>query len=518
MIRFYSFIFILLVLSACDTESSVTPPEPEVPADAPITVEDLLEGDLEVTKNPYDLAPLTAEAVFSTTVPVRVSLTVPGEEPVTQTFGAATEHRIPILGLYPDTDNQVTLRLESDEAAVQTTLTIETPPLPVGFPTVDITAANREAMEPGWTLSGFRFNDDPVRPVPFMFDANGDIRWYIDLSFLEGRTALERLANGNFVFGLDGTIYEYNMLGAEINRWQIPGYLYHHDIVEKSDGNLVIAAAKEGLDTVDDFVIELARDSGEIVRVWDFRQVLDVSRQTYEQEVEDWLHMNAVWYDESDDTLIVSGRNQGVVKVTAENELVWILAPHKGWGRAGPAGNGFDTSEYLLTAVDANGNPYAEPVQQGDESAADFGWTWGQHAPMVLPNGNLFVFDNGRKRNFSEEGPTFSRGVEYEIDEEAMTVKQVWQYGEARGDAFYSPIISDVDYLPQTDNRLIMPGIINSFGEPPAYALVTEVTYPNEEVVFEADIKFANLFDGASRFKDSVYRSERLPLYPPSAE
>ena len=127
--------------------------------------------------------------------------------------------------------------------------------------------------------------------------------------------------------------------------------------------------------------------------------------------------------------------------------------------------------------------------------------------------GTMFVFDNGRERNFSEEGPEYSRGVEYAIDEEAMTVEQVWQYGKERGEAFYSPIISDVDYLPQTGNRLIMPGIIGTFS-PPSYALMTEVTYPDKEVVFEARLEFKNLLEGDSIFGDSIYRAERLPLYP----
>ena len=76
---------------------------------------------------------------------------------------------------------------------------------------------------------------------------------------------------------------------------------------------------------------------------------------------------------------------------------------------------------------------------------------------MILPNGNLFVFDNGRKRNFSGDPLTadssdYSRGVEYAINEVAMTVTQVWQYGKERGSAFYSPIISDVD-VPGADGQ-----------------------------------------------------------------
>ena len=241
-----------------------------------------------------------------------MSLTVAGEEPVTQTFAEATEHRIPILGLYPGTDNQVTLRLESAEGYAETTQTIATRPLPEAFPTITVAKAEREMMEPGWNLSAFRINDVPVRPHPLIFDPKGEVRWFLDLSFADNLTTFpERLNNGNLVFGSGSTIYEYDMLGAEIDRWELGDYAYHHEIVEKPNGNLIIAVAKEGLDTVDDFVIEIDRETGDVVREWDFREVLDVDRQTYEQDQEDWLHMNALWYDAEDDALIMSGAQPG---------------------------------------------------------------------------------------------------------------------------------------------------------------------------------------------------------------
>ncbi len=509
---------LIAALAACssNTDPGPTPsPDPD-PTETELPLADLVTEAISIELNPHGIAPLVAEASFTTRIPTRITLTVPGEESVTQSFGEATEHRLPILGLYPDTNNQVTLRLESTEGYTETTESIQTEALPEALPDVDIVTAKRDQMEPGWNLSALRVSDTPGRHLPFIYDPAGDIRWYAEFPFAELAIGFERLANGNFIFGVEETIYEYDMLGAEINAWQLPDYFYTHDIIEKPDGNFVIVVDKEGLDTIDDFVIEMDRDSGEIVREWDLRQVLDVSRQTYEEEVRDWLHVNAVWYDERDDTLIISGRNQGVFKVTMENELVWILAPHKGWEQAGPDGNGLETSQYLLTAVDANGNPYPEAVQQGDEDPEGFSWVWGQHTPMVLPNGNLFVFDNGRKRNFSGSGTArYSRGVEYAIDKEAMTIEQVWQYGKERGEEFHAQIISDVDYLPETGNRLIMPGIINASGTPPNQAIMTEVTYPGKEVVFEAKIEFANLFAGeVFGYKDISYRSERLPLYP----
>lgn len=94
-----------------------------------------------------------------------------------------------------------------------------------------------------------------------------------------------------------------------------------------------------------------------------------------------------------------------------------------------------------------------------------------------------------------------------------MTVRQIWEYGRERGSEFYSPIVSDVDYLHSTDNRLVMPGIVFD-AAPRAY--VTEVTNPEADVVFEAEISFKNLRStadtGWGQF-DLVYGSERMPIY-----
>lgn len=46
-----------------------------------------------------------------------------------------------------------------------------------------------------------------------------------------------------------------------------------------------------------------------------------------------------------------------------------------------------------------------------------------QHHVQRLPNGNVLMFDNGTQRT-----PQFSRGVEYRLDETAMTATMVWEY------------------------------------------------------------------------------------------
>ncbi len=389
------------------------------------------------------------------------------------------------------------------------TFEIETPPVPDFLPEIDIVEERRRGAD-YMTLAEVSIGNSGVfNSYPIAFDTEGNIRWYIDLSSFNGITfPIRILNNGNICFGRESTLYEYDWLGIERNQWTIEGYSQHHEILELPNGNFIVAVDKFSVGTVEDHMIEVDRESGAIVREWDLRENLDVDRFDLIENEEDWFHMNAIAYDSRDQTLVVSGRHQGVVKLTMDDELVWIMAPQKGWGRAGVDGQGHETSDYLLEAISSEGIPYAHAVQNGTENASDFEWVWGQHAPMLLSNGNWFIFDNGDRRNF-EDVLSYSRGVEYSIDKEEGTITQVWEYGSERGTELYSPIISDVDVTDE-QSRVITSGIIQE-NEP--MARIVEVDHPDKDVLFEAKITFKNALSNGSiswgNF-DLLYRSERF--------
>jgi arylsulfate sulfotransferase len=479
----------------------------------------LIEDSIVVTLNPFDIAPLGASVSFTTKTPCAVEVRVLGDVSLKRSYDTLKlEHQVPVIGLYPDRQNEVLLTvIDQQSNFYQTTLTIQTGALPDFLPDVEILVANEAAMEPGWTLSEVGLGEGSTfRPTPIIYDHTGTIRWFMDLDFLGGLVfPIKQLRNGNMLISRADKVYEYSLIGERLRTWNIPGNIQHHEILEKPNGNLIIAVNKPNLTTVEDHIIEIDRQSGTIVNEWDMRQILDVDRLDLVPDPVDWFHMNAIFYDEIDDCLIISGRNQGVVKVTSNNLLVWILAPHRGWGRAGLDGNGHETSDYLLTAIDASGQAYSDSVQLGAHKAEDFDWVWGQHAPLILPNGNVFIFDNGFNRLFGNDmDAPYSRGVEYEIDKVNMTVRQVWQYGRERGAEMFSPIISDVDYHLETTNRMISSGICEA--DPgPGYARIVEVTYPDKQVVFEAKLSFKNVFsDGTLDWGqlDLSYRSERINL------
>ena len=469
--------------------------------------------------NPEGVSPLTALLEFSTSEPVTAHLKVEGRNGVAsdveKTFNeAATTHALPILGLYADFENTVAVTLfdGANNSLGTATFTIQTAPLPSDLPLIVINESTGQ-KDPGMNLVSYFGHNSSITPQrPFIFDEFGDIRWFLNLgsnpilSNLFYDNGMERLRNGNLYFG-DGSgsaIYEINMFGGIVNTWNMPGFSFHHEVHEKPNGNFLVCVNNDNLATIEDHIIEIDRSSGAIIRTWDLRQSLQESRMTLTNDPTDWIHVNAVTYDENDDTIIISGRTQGMIKLTNNNEVVWIVSPHRGWGQSG---DGTDLTNRLLQPLDAGGQVInSTAVLEGDANHSDFEWSWYQHAPQVMPNGNVILFDNGDNRNYTGEGP-YSRAVEYNINTQNMTIQQVWQYGKERGAETYSRIVSDIDYNPATNHAYFLPGAVLAGNI--NYGKVIELDYITQQVVFEATIQ-----PPTAPFNITFHRVERLPLYP----
>jgi arylsulfate sulfotransferase len=472
--------------------------------------------------NPNTIAPLTAMLTVHANKPVRASFRVLGATEVSQSFDTFSENlEVPVVGLYANRENKVVLTLTHDKGSVSDTISITTEALPEYFPRVEINNLNRNGMEPGLHLCDVHYaKNGTYDSRPFIFDDQGEIRWYLNLDFFGDIIwPIQRLKDGALLVGGTNNIYEFDMLGKIIRRNTIdPIYRIHHDIVELPNGELLMAVKKEGqfitvqdkqVPSFNDFIIHYDRETNTIKKEWDLAKSLDVDRFDLNHMTHsDWLHMNGLAFDDRDSTIVVSGKNQGIIKIDWNDNLKWIMAPQKNWGNAGRDGQGFATKPFLLTAVNKDGIPYNSKVQMGDESPQDFDFPWGQHAPKILPNGNIIMFDNGNTRNF-KMGANYSKAVEYEVNEKDKTVTQNWQFGKERGNQFFSMLISDVDYLPETKNILVTSGFINH------NAKIVEVTYPQNNEVFEATLYFKTL-NGNKTFNwgqlDLLYRSERFEL------
>jgi len=116
-----------------------------------------------------------------------------------------------------------------------------------------------------------------------------------------------------------------------------------------------------------------------------------------------------------------------------------------------------------------------------------------------------------------ELADSYTRAVEYSVNEETMEVSQVWVYGP-EDETFYARYLGDVDWQPKTDNILVTIGAQETDAEgnnaPPGpdtqrWARLVELTHEQPaEKVWEMRLQETGL-------GWSIYRGERLPpLYP----
>ena len=384
-----------------------------------------------VVLNPYLIAPLTALVMFGSEKEESVSITVKGEAEdgdIHFTTKKERSHVIPVYGLRADTENTVILSRETGETTAVSIPTASLPEL-VKIPTY--------VKENGpYMRENLMFVSPTSEALIAGYDYRGECRWYCTLDIV---FAIHRLKNGNILIGTERLVappyntsglYEMSLTGKIYKEYRIPGS-YHHDHAELPDGSLIALTQDLSSGSVEDMVVLIDRETGEIRKTWDLKTVLPMGAGAVSknQNGYDWFHNNAVWYDEKTDSLSLSGRNEdAVVNLDFETGKVnWILGDPECW----PA----EFAERYFF------KPEGEP----------FEWCYGQHSCQVLPDGDIMVFDNGcwRKKSDPEwypEGGRYSRGVRYEIDREAMTIQQKWQYGKERGESIFSPNISNVDY------------------------------------------------------------------------
>ena len=434
----------------------------------------------QVMPGPNPAVPLARVLTTTTDVPTRLEITATDGAGHTVTGGNAAvssiTHAEPLIGLKPGRTYDVTVTAIAPDGTSSTwdqPLQTTTDPLPENFPVLQVLTAQRDQMEPGFTLFGTR-NKDVSATYLVIVDDQGDVVWFMATPTT---AVVEQLANGNLIFisGDRFVVREINFLGETVRSWfasfstvtppagsiPVATHTFHHEIlpIENEQSFLTTSddirtienfpvdendeTVRAAVPVLDQPVVEYAAD-GTVLRRWNFLDLINPTRIGFDATqglpaAADWAHSNAVILDPRDNTIIASLRHQDALVKASRTDLSleWILGPHDNW-------EGFE--QFLLTPV---GEPFA--------------WPYHQHAPQITNRGTLLLFDNGTFRASPFTGQpklpapeNFSRAVEYEIDEDAKTIRQVWEFVDP--ERMYAPFVGSAFELRQTGNVLITYG------------------------------------------------------------
>jgi arylsulfate sulfotransferase len=360
---------------------------------------------------------------------------------------------------------------------------------------------------------------------------------------------VRRLPNGHVLVTIvDGLLLEMTLTGAIVRRWYATGRYrdrappkdgipveaetFHHGVNLGPDGSMLLLsmeirefddwpgsvtdpnAPRARAKVVGDVVMEV-RPDGSKANEWHILDLLDPRRVTYGSRANywgargypgtmDWCHANGTFYDAKDDCILVSLRTQDcIIKFERKTgRLRWILGAPDRWRK-----------------------PWSDKLLKPDSSVT---WQFHQHDCSITESGTILCFDNGNNRALPfaprmTAAASYSRAVEFAIDEANGTIRQVWSYGEAPDQRLFAGFQGGAVRLPKTGNTFITYGGVCSIGGRPATgpdrfevgeaygninicARLVEVT-PSRDVVFDAIIGSEPNDPSAL----SAFRSEHLP-------
>jgi hypothetical protein len=384
---------------------------------------------------------------------------------------------VPVFGLYAGYENHVSIQLKlraggplAYEVVIQTAPYLD----PTGIysqPTVLVPRA------PGSTLGFDFFYIKSALGSPVIIDTDGEIRWVVPGI---SDSASSSLRGDEFVIGgsqtptvqglrLDGTITPPAALPVG------PYTDFNHDIAHSKQGFLAeVDAESAGVASIESNVIELSDSSGvAIPHSWDLGAILSAYMSSQGDDAAafvrpgvDWFHSNSAIYDRSDDSIIVSSRENFVMKLDYETgAIAWILGdPTKYW--------------YTFPSLRAK----ALTISSGGL------YPVGQHALSLTADGLLLLFNDGAGSlnqpagQSAGESRSYSAVSAYSVDAQSGTATEVWNYDA--GQAIYSAFCSSayeasdrsllVDYaLADGGTRTLLVGLDSS------HAKVFEFAYVN---------------------------------------
>ena len=276
----------------------------------------------------------------------------------------------------------------------------------------------------------------------------GSTRWIVmDTTF----TPVDTFQCGN---GYEADIHEFRLLPNG------HGLMFAYD-AEPVDMSLIVDGGNPNATVYGTILQEVDTDNNVIFqwRSWDYIPITE-SYANLTRATIDYMHTNAADVDQDGNYLISAHTLSQIIKIDrATGNVIWKL---------GGKSNQF----MFMNENEANAPTY-------------FSY---QHNITVLPNGDVTLFDNG-----SQHSPPYSRGVEYQLDEQNKIATLVWEYRHSPD--IFAAAMGNVQRLPN-GNSLIGWGIASLNGSP----ALTEV-HPDGSVAFELSLPMGI----------TSYRSFRFP-------
>ena len=308
----------------------------------------------ELVINPSGYAPLTAGIKLINREDISVRVTVSsiyeGQEDFSAVYAVEKSENpvwIPVLGLYPDAENNVEILItgEAGNIILDYSTTLKTRPvfneLPSAAEVRGRYPEQDEMIFAGCSLRGlFNLQQGVV------FDRYGNVRWYSQ--FPLGYHPLE-IIDGDIICGDHGyrnLMHRINLLGFTEEKKAFGndenGFSYiHHDIVPMGNGHYLLTVNNINSIRRENYLVEFDFKNALVVKSWDLEEILpnvddlyaDLPNSYYKDKggdvINDNIHINSIDYDPLTGDILITSQRFGAALMSYDGELLWMLAPHK---------------------------------------------------------------------------------------------------------------------------------------------------------------------------------------------
>lgn len=308
---------------------------------------DYTEECMLIEPNPYGTNTLSLYVYFKTEEPAKVSYSISSEDSDIADFAAVpsseeeygTEHEFQVIGLVPDMKNTVTFTVTWQDGTEETYEYVDKTGSVSGeeetfLETTEVQQATSDQLTDGlYVILG---NDSDELDFMYYYDNDGVLRGEVPLIGYRSHRLL--FQDGLMYYSISETqIAAMNSLGKIEQVYDTGNYELHHDYVFDDENNLIILASATQQDSVEDVIIQMDLETGEIVGTLDLAEVFGdykASCEASSDEELDWIHINTVqWLEE--ETLILSSRETStIIKITSafsEPQVEYMIGSQSFW-------------------------------------------------------------------------------------------------------------------------------------------------------------------------------------------
>ena len=426
-------------------------------------------SNMLIEYNPFGTNTQSLYVYFETDSAVKVSYTIHVKEDDIADFSRNVyqdeeyqkEHEFQVIGLIPDTENTITFYITNEDGSTDTKEIVYEMGSLYGEEAVQLDTDVKQSadkLEDGlYVVLG---NDSPSMDFMYYYDNNGVLRGEVPLlGYRSHRLIFDE--NSMYYSISEKKMAQVNRLGQVTKVYDLGNYKLHHDYVFDENGNMLILATDTTQDSVEDIVLKLDVNSGEVTEVLDLGDLFGEYKKTCVKNSSDeldWMHINTIQYIGNGSVLLSSRETSTIIKVDNiyDGPVVSYMIGEKDFWK--------DTS-YVSLLLNKKGDFTIQGGQhtityETDESLAD-----GQYYLYMFDN-NIGISETRPDYDWSSIGLKVSSAVDgknskyykYLVDENEGTFELV--------DSFKVPYSGYVSSAQETgDNVLVDSGLKGTFTE-----------------------------------------------------